>query len=401
MNIDRSKKTAVRKPVVIGLVLVHAYSYDREILQGIMRFATTRPHWRFVSFEPEIDARTRNGLKQLDAAIVGINSHEWCDLVMRSGVPIVNVACVVPDLPIPRVGVDNIAIGQLAAQHFVERGIRSFAFAGHAHFAFSIEREASFRAALGPRQPELSVFHVQGSPKYDSAGYLFPLDRKLEGWLSSLPRPSGILTANDRLAVEVTDCCRTLGIRIPEELAVLSVDNDDLYCRIARPELSSVILPSEAIGVRAAAVVDQMVTRRRPMSKDILLPPLGIAVRRSTEFYAIDDPEVVAALRFIRENRDRSLQVRDVVNHVNVGRRSLERRVLSALGVTLGAEMRRVRFDHARRLLAETDLSIAEVARQSGFGGYRQLTDTFRQQLKQSPMRYRRMLRDAIVTSEL
>ena len=180
---------------------------------------------------------------------------------------------------------------------------------------------------------------------------------------------------------------------MPEDIAVLGVDDDEFYCQLARPALSSVILASEAIGLRAAELIDSLLgksNKRRKLAPEILLPPVGVVTRRSTDVLAVNEPNVVAAIRFIRENCNRPIDVSDVLKEVPVSRRWLERRVQDVLGITLGAEIRRVRIERAKRLLLQTKHSIADVAQHSGFTDIRHIENCFRAELGLTPTQFRR-----------
>jgi LacI family transcriptional regulator len=162
---------------------------------------------------------------------------------------------------------------------------------------------------------------------------------------------------------------------------------------MARPALSSVILASDAIGQRAAELIESLLgksSKRRIQTPEILVPPVGIATRRSTDVLAIDEPDVVTAIRFIRENCHRPIDVSDVLKEVSVSRRWLERRVRDAIGITLGAEIRRVRIERAKRLLLQTKHSIADVAKHSGFTDIRHIENCFRDELGLTPTQFRR-----------
>jgi LacI family transcriptional regulator len=195
------------------------------------------------------------------------------------------------------------------------------------------------------------------------------------------------------LGVQVAEACRQVGLRVPEDVALLGVDDDELDCELTRPRLSSVIVPAERIGYEAAALLDRLLAGERPPAEPILLPPTGVATRRSTEMLALADREVVAAVRFIREHAHLPLRVRDVLREVAVGRRTIERRCHKALGWGLGEEIRRVHLERARRLLARTELPMKAVAQQAGFSDFRHLAVVFRQELGLSPTAYRRQMR--------
>lgn len=389
----------MRRDRVIGLMLPHSCAYYRRIVTGAARFAESRPAWRFVSIEPKLGLSTLELLRRVDAAIVCIASRRWYDLVRESRTRCVSVDCVVPDLPVPRVGVDNRLVACAAAQHFFECGLRSFAFVGHRRYLFSVEREHGFREAVEAAGRQVALYHMRSS--FDIImGCKNLLGTDVEPWLLSLPRPTGIFTADDMFGAEIIAACRSISLRVPEDMAVLGVDDDDLYCSITRPALSSVIVPAEAIGYRAAALIARWLEGGHALTQDVLFPPPGIAVRRSTDVLAINDPDVISAIRFVRENCDRPLRVTDVLRHVPVGRRVLERRVHQLLGISLGAELRRTRLEHAKRLLAQTDLSIAEVADKSGFSSFRHLADAFRRDVRQTPTAYRRASRGVYRTAQ-
>jgi LacI family transcriptional regulator len=152
------------------------------------------------------------------------------------------------------------------------------------------------------------------------------------------------------------------------------------------------MLPAERIGFQAAALLDRMIAGEKPPGRPILLPPTGVATRRSTEVLAVDDKEVVAAVRFIREHAHLPLRVDDVLQQVPTGRRTLERRCRKALGWGLGAEIRRTHLERARRLLAETDLPLKVLAEQAGFSDLGYMSKVFRQELGMPPTAYRRQV---------
>jgi LacI family transcriptional regulator len=285
---------------------------------------------------------------------------------------------------------DNEQVGQLAAGHFLERGLRHFAFVGHLGQLVSNEREAAFRRAIEARGFTLAAYHDRKTRAFDPVGRRWPLDRGVQRWLRDLPKPVGILAQSDLFGVQLTEACRQAGMHVPEDVAILGVDNDDLYCELSRPALSSIVLPTERIGYEAAALLERLLDGKQSPSKPLLLRPVGVVTRRSTETMAIDDPDVVAAVRLIRENAHLPLRAADVLKHVPVGRRSLERHVRRCLGHGLGAEIRRVHLERAKRLLIETELPIKSVAEQSGFTDFRHMAVVFRKDLGLSPTAFRR-----------
>ena len=232
----------------IGLALSHAYAYNRDILRGIARQAETRPHWRFVLLKPEPEHLTRQDVESLDAAVVDIHNREWCDIALQLGVRLVSVSDVIPDLPIARIGADNTLVGRMAAEHFLERGLCSFGYVGQRHYLFSREREVALRAEFEAAGHPLAVYNFEES-EYDVAPMtaVGAVASDLADWFDSLTRPAGVLTPCDIWAVEIIQVCRKIGLRVPEDIAVLGVDDDDLCCSVARPSLSSIVLPTNGI----------------------------------------------------------------------------------------------------------------------------------------------------------
>jgi LacI family transcriptional regulator len=194
--------------------------------------------------------------------------------------------------------------------------------------------------------------------------------------------------------LQVVEACRLAGLRVPDEVAVVGVDNDDLFCGLARPSLSSIIVPAERIGFEAAAVLERLLAGAKAPRNPRLIPPAGVVTRQSSDVLAGGDPDVTAAVRFIRDHGHRPISVEDVLRAVPVSRRSLERRFRALLGRGLGEEIRRAHLQRAKDLLAATALSVTEVAGQAGFAGVHYLSRVFRQETGLTPTAYRRQVRN-------
>ena len=212
----------------------------------------------------------------------------------------------------------------------------------------------------------------------------------LAAWLHALSKPVGLMACNDDRGRQVLEACRTAGVAVPEEIAVVGVDNDELLCELSDPPLSSVALDTERGGYEAAQLLDGLMSGRIRQPARILVAPLGVVTRRSTDIVAAEDREVAAAVRWIRDWARRGpLRVAEVAQAVKLSRRSLEVRFRAALGRSVRAEIERVRLEHARSLLAETDLPTSQVAELSGFGSPSYLALVFRRRFRSTPTRYR------------
>jgi LacI family transcriptional regulator len=381
------------KTLCVGLVFIHSYAYYRGVLRGIRRYVEARPQWLLTSIVPELHARRVPDRFRPDGLIAAVNTPQLARSLAHARRPVVDVAAVIPGLRFPRVGVDNVRVGQLAVAHFVERGLRQLAFLGPPDYLFSIEREAAFCQAA--RQAGLAVACYKRIARlpYDPLGRRWDLNAAAQRWLRRLPRPVGVFVPNDLWGVQVAQACWCAELRIPEDVAILGVDDDDLHCQMTRPPLSSIVVPAQQIGYEAAALLDRLLAGEKPPPQPILLPPTGVSTRRSTELLAVEDRDVVTAVRFIREHAYQPLRVGDVLREVAVGRRTLERRCHQTLGWGLGEEIQRAHLELARRLLAQTDLPMKCLAQRAGFSGFRHMAVVFRQKLGLSPTAYRRQLR--------
>ncbi len=376
----------------IGLVFNYSLSYCRAILRGIKRYAQARPNWIFAPVEP--DARGLRLLKSLRPAgiIAHIYTSRLASALAAPRLPLVNVCGVLSNLRIPRVGLDDTAIGHAAANHFLDRGLRHFAFVGHLNHGYSIRRQAGFEDAIRRAGFRVTNYH-ESSATFVPRGQLWSMDPRLLKWLASLPKPTGILACNDLWGAQISEACRQAGLVVPDHLAIVGVDNDDLLCELARPSLSSVAVPAEAVGYHASELLEQLMARGKPTREPILLPPGSVITRCSSDILSVSDPDVAAAIRVIRQHSHEPLRTGNVLEVVPVSRRSLERRFRRALGRGIGEEIRRSHIEKARNLLASTDLPMSEVARHSGFSESKHLSVAFKQEVGMTPSEYRRQTR--------
>jgi LacI family transcriptional regulator len=380
------------RPLPIGLVFDYNLAYSRGVLRGVKQYAQTRPHWILVPLDPEgLTGRVLEAVRPVGLiALVATSALTETLKALRR--PLVNVAGVLADLPFPRVGVDHRQVGELAARHLRERGFRHFAFVGHPHHFYSAEREAGFRQVLVSGGHSLASYHERPARSYRRRGRLLVLNEGLQRWLQALPKPVGVFACHDVFALQVVEACRLTGLRVPDEVAIIGVDNDDLLCELARPSLSSVVVPAERIGFEAAALLERLLRRARPPRKPRLIPPTGVVTRQSSDLIAGGDADVTAAVRFIRDHAHSPISVDDVLRAVTASRRSLERRFRALLERGLGEEIRRAHLERAKDLLASTVLTVAEVAEQSGFASVHYLSRLFRRETGLTPTAYRRQL---------
>ena len=302
--------------------------------------------------------------------------------------PWVNVSTVHPKMTGPRVMVDHHEVGRMAARYFLERGFRTFGYVGYENHLFSVGRLQGFRSEIEDRGCEVHS-HLEERIKHSDPTAPYDSSVALLEWLSALPSPIAVFCANDVQGFRIAEACREQNIEIPERLALMSVDDDKLLCDLAQPRLSSVALPTRRIGYESARLLDGLIRGRKPPRGPMLLPPTGIVERASSDITAIENETVAEALKFIRGNANRRINVNDVCKATCVSRRLLERNFRHTLQRTVADEIRRAHMETARRLLAQTQMSMADIASAAGFSDSKHFATVFRRLQGTTPTTYR------------
>lgn len=370
--------------VAVGVIINFQ---NRKVLQGISRFALSNG-WKLVLESTHDLERDDIGHEWDNADINGI----LVDVVGRKSRsvaqlkrPVVNVSDVVsPPADVPTVGVDNAAVGRLVAEHLLLQPVSHFAFIGQPNRYYSEMRCRGFVDAL-----ELAGHRC--------ATLMSENRKEIAEWVAKLNKPVGVMVGNDLHAARVLNSCMAAGVEVRGRVALVSVDNDSALCHATFPSLTSVANQSERVGWEAARMLDGMmaaVARGAPLPRpaNILLPPLGIEIRESSILHPVD-AELVEALRLIREELAKIHSVDDLANQLGVHRRTLERRFEAVLGRSPLDEMRRARVILARQMLAGSNLSIAQIARQCGYGSIKGMGQAFRQIVGCTPIAYRIAMR--------
>lgn len=374
----------------VALLIETSNAYARNLLSGVVSYLRTNASWSVSLPEQHRGADPPAWLRSWkgDGLIARIETEAIARVVRKLNVPIVDVSAArhVPSLP--WVETDDAAMAETAFNHFRERGFQHFAFCGEPEFHWSNLREAGFRDAVEEAGFECHVFHSR-SP--DVRGYSWAKERqRLDRWLQSLPRPVGVFACYDIKGQQVLDQCREQAISVPEEVAVLGVDNDELLCNLCSPPLSSIMPAAQQAGREAARMLDQMMNGRHVPPLPHLIKPLGIATRQSSDVIAIDDPDVAQAMKFIRDHACDGINVNSVLKQVPLSRRVLEKRFQQSIGRTPHQEITRRRFDQVRSLLIQTDLTLNQIASKTGFRNEEYLSVAFRKAAGMSPGQYRK-----------
>lgn len=279
--------------------------------------------------------------------------------------------------------------GRVAAEHLIDRGFTRFAFCGYEGRLWSRRRLQGFSQRLEEAGRSCCVYEPPHRRR------ILPWDREqpsVSAWLRSLAKPVGVMACNDIRGRQVIEACLEAGLRVPDDVAVLGVDEDRLLCELANPPMSSVVLNLERAGYQAAELLDGLMAGHVKRPQRIPVEALWVIPRRSTDVVAIEDRHVAAAVRFIRDRCRESITVSDVVAESQISRRGLEIRFQHVLGRSIRQQIQQARLAWSKRLLVETNLSAEKIARACGFSSLSYMSSVFHRELGTTLTDYRRQL---------
>ncbi len=373
----------------VALLIDTATDWGRRMIRGIARYARQQGGWDIwleqrCQYAPgRLPPRWRG-----DGVIARVADRAMARHLARSSGVVVNVSTArVPGAKFPTVTADLDAAAKLAVEHLLDQGFRHFAYYAPMALSFVEDYPRSFIATLAKLGYSCSLLRAP-SGKRPREGWQ-QHHRDLKRWIQKLPKPVAMVTWTGRRGREVIYACRALGLSVPEQVAVLGADDDALLCETCNPPLSGVALTSERIGFEAAALLDRLLHGAKPPAKPMLVAPSQIIVRQSTDTLAIDDEDLARAIAFIRTHATSPIQVADLLRAVPLSRRSLDRRFQETLGRTPAEEIRRVRLERARQLLADTDMPVPKVAFTAGFTSREYFAQAFKREIGLSPRQYR------------
>lgn len=368
----------------VALLIETSNSYARELLQGVRAWVREHAAWTIRLTEQGRGAAVPDWLRGWDGhgVIARVESTAIARGLTATGLPVIDVSAALPELVFPRVATDARGTARLAAGHLAERGLRHFAYCGDRRFHWARRRGEEFSAAVRALGGGCATF----SPPPGS------VDEEVDAiarWLRQLPRPVGVLGCLDRRGQQVLAACRQAGLRVPDEVAVIGVHNDELLCELCDPPLSSVMPNARRAGYEAAALLAAAMQGRRVPVRLHEIPPVGVAARQSTDLGAVGDPKLAQVLRLMREQAATGINVADVLRAVPMARTALERRFKAVLGTSPHAHLRRLRMERVRELLIHSSLPIGEIAAATGFEHVEYLSAMFRRECGMSPRAFR------------
>jgi LacI family transcriptional regulator len=379
----------IRKVMVM---IASSRAADRALLQGIANYSRQHGSWSFY-WEPGLSEKAWPMLKSMDLDGIILQNPATLEEIQPLRVPMIVVGSRQNEIPgVVNVVTDDAAVGRMGADHLLACGFHSFAFCGvegmpGESLACSRVRQASFSELV-----EAAGFkcHAHIARRGDRQ----TMEQQRQGlarWLLSLPSPAGVMACSDEHGAQVMEACKLAGLRVPEAVGMLGVDNDELLCGLGDPPMSSVAINYERAGYDAARALDQAMRRATAAPAKITASPTHVLARRSTDAAAAQDPHLARALRVIRDRVSQPLPVNEVARAAGLSRRALERRFRTEIGHSILEEIRRLRTDEIARLLVESRLPIGHIADAMGFEDVQHFARYFRSSRQLSPLAYRRM----------
>ena len=386
----------LKKPI-IAVVFPASIPWMAETLRGIKSTADRQGGWTIMTSPPSLQTTGEETIHipalrkwKGDGVITVLTSRREESLASKLSIPVVNLSGWYPPTPksIPRVNADYRAMGRLAADHFMATGLKHLAYYGFKHVWFSQERseglqqratemKCSFTEFLHPMSHQVVSWQQQ--------------KKQLLTWLTRLPKPVGVLCVHDYRARVILECCEELGLRVPDAVSVLGIDNDQIACDYCTPSLSSISRDPFACGAAAAKLLHHLLLNRSPITNFILVPPGGVIQRQSTSRLYDDDPVIKQVIAYVLKNRACPFSVMSLAQSLNLSRRTLETRFQTRLGITPHDYILTQRINHAKMLLLQTEKyrTLSEVAYACGFSSVKTFRRAFKTLTKITPAHYR------------
>ncbi len=376
------------------LMIETSRAFGRGLLRGIAKYSSLHGGWNIYR-QPEFYMR-KSGREQ--TFVFHPEESEFDGIIMREqdntedilalGVPTIIVSFREETIDIPRVDVDCAGLGRMAAEHFLDRGFKHFAYCGFEFMYWSVRRRRSFESMLNDAGCNV---HMYEQTKAQSAKRWKDEKRIMSEWLKTLPKPIGLFACNDDRGEQVIDACKAAGICIPDEVAVLGVDNDEFVCGLTVPPLSSIALSTEQAGFETAEMLSKLMAAEDLKGQTtVMVTGSHVVTRQSSDILAIEDPEVSRAVHYIRSNNTKPVQVNDVVRITTLSRCGLYQRFHKVLGHSVHDEIKRVRSEKIAQLLLESSMTVGQIALEMGFQDSNHIARYFKKVKGVTPLAYRK-----------
>lgn len=381
----------MRQRPKVALLIESSRAYGRGLMRGIAAYARTHRPWSIYVEPRGLEQPTPQWIRTWDGdgILARITDRATADLLLATRIPTIDLRGALEDSGIPLVGLDSPAAARLAFEHLRDRGFKNMAFCGvqPKQYRFLDQRAAEFERLSKQAGYWFSSFLPRGPT--DSTQSWDEQQRDMAAWVAELRKPVGILACHDDCGHELLNACREADVAVPDDVAVIGIDNDELLCELSSPPLSSIDSNTTQIGYTAAELLDQIMAGKIALTGTTLIAPAGVVTRRSTDIMAIDDRAVAAAMRFIREHACDGINVEDVLAHSGLSRSTLDRRFASAFGHSPSDEIMRLKLERVKELLIETSYPLQRVAHLAGFEHSEHMGSLFRRKTGQTPGEFR------------
>jgi LacI family transcriptional regulator len=375
----------------VALLIETSRAYGRGLLLGINGYLRAHGPWSIYVNTNDLGTPPPQWLRNWtgDGILARIEDREMAATIRQTGLPAVDLRYSVRNVGFPHVGLDNRAVVALAFQHLANCGFRQFGFFGlppGKNVWMDLRREL-FQQVVVESGSRCDVFdwpYRPNSTNWDDE------QSQIAAWVRQLPKPVGVMTSSDERGLQLLEACRRINVLVPDEVAVIGVDNDEILCNLSHPNLSSVDVNTYNVGYEAAALLDRMMAGAPAAEQPVLLAPGIVVPRESTDVLATDDRELADAISKIRRHACDGLRLKDFAMMTNLSRRTLERRVRSLLGRSPKEEITRVQLECAKRLLVDTNLSVVAVAEKCGFSQPKYFSQVFHARVGIPPTLYGR-----------
>ena len=376
----------------------------RKLIRGIAMYARLHGPWLF-NRQPmfnqyqentkifQSETKLLSSLKKWNANGIianNINHKEQFDMLSDMGLPMAIVGSYLPQKPKAkhlRIRSDSDAIGRIAAEHLLDRGYKNYAFCGYDFLNWSTARGKGFANRLAQNGIE-TYFYKQ--PKTLNKRRWVNEQFIMAEWLSSLPMPVGLMACNDDRAQQVIEACKIAHLHVPEQVAIIGVDDDEFVCDLADPPISSIPLDNKKTGFETARLLHKMMMGEKVKNKEIIVKPTHVVTRQSTDILAIEDYDVAIALRYIRQHSKQIIQVEDILKIVPIGRRTLEEKLKKSIGRSIYSEISRCRVNHICQAIIETNQPISQIAYDFGYTSAAHIARYFQRVKGMTPLEYRK-----------
>lgn len=377
----------------VALLIETSNRYGRDLLYGVRDWIRSGEKWAVRLTEQSRRAPLPAWLKdwQGDGIIARVDSPQIATALRRTRLPVIDVSAERFASEFPRVSIDNQAVARQAAEHLLEKGLRNFAYIDDRRFVWSRQRGEEFRRLIAKAGYSCRIYNGAAARRTEGAS-----DSELRGivrWLERLPKPAGVFACYDQRALQVIEACQISGIAVPDDVAVIGVDDDEVLCQLCDPPLTSVQPNARLTGYEAAAMLSRRMRGELLASQTRYVEPVRVVARQSTDCVAVDDPKIAAALRYIHDHACEGIDVSDVLRAVPVSRTLFDRRFKVLLGHSPHDHIVNRKVERARQLLTDSDLAVTVIAELAGFVSASYMSTVFRRVTGTTPFAYRSRVR--------